>query len=333
MFREGEHCPLFRWTHSTYNHISLDFFHHSSWTAIQNSFLPNVLVYWGFHLPTLTLPTARLPLTVSKHIPRNPPSPSQQQEVPASPATNGSNECVADLSVEERLLGDCRALEDSLHQPQVLQLQPFWVVEIPPATRWSHPQYHNAPFSTDSRETQQHAPTSMDLLLLVTTNMVESTWDYVFGNQMAISMKRIIHTATVLPFIPFTHHQSLWGSFQPPVLCLKQGQLEWRQNGALGKPNPSNPNTGGLLLPGGHYKDCQKQWKCKIQTDCLCPCTHENHSSSIINALGLICQDFGKTEFKTKKTSNIFMIMPACLWDGRLVCTLCFFPANPSSPF
>lgn len=118
---------------------------------------------------------ARLPLTVSKHIPRNPPSPSQQQEVPASPATNGSNECVADLSVEERLLGDCRALEDSLHQPQVLQLQPFWVVEIPPATRWSHPQYHTAPFSTDSRETQQHAPTSMDLLLLVTTNMVEST--------------------------------------------------------------------------------------------------------------------------------------------------------------
>lgn len=87
-----------------------------------------------------------------------------------------------------------------------------------------------------------------------------------------------------------------------------------------GKTQPIQPNPWGLLLPRGCYKDCQKQWKYEIQTDCLFPCTHENHSSSIINALGLICQDFHKNEFKTKKISSIFMINAgkSVGWEIRL---------------
>lgn len=256
-------------------------------------------------------------LEVSKHIPRNPPSPLQQQEEPASPATNSSNVCTQ-TSV---WINDCSATaKPGGFRPPTPG--PTAVAFLGCGGPTSHKVFTSLASHCIIQQWQLGNPAArpklMDLLLPVMTNMVESIWEDAFGNQIAISMNRIIHAAAVLPFIPFTQHQSQRGSFQSPVWCLKQGQLERRQYGVLGKPNPSNPNW--LLLPGGCYKDCQKQWKYKIQTACLFPCTHENHSSSIINALGLICQDFHKNEFKTKKTFSIFMINAgkSVGWEIRL---------------
>lgn len=142
------------------------------------------------------------------------------------------------------------------------------------------------------------------------------------------------HTAAALPFSSFACHKSQQESFQLPGLEFWTGPAGTGLVRGAGEAQPcqSKPQTKGLLLPAGHYKGCQKQWKYNIQTGCLFPCTHKDHSSSIINALGLICKDFCKNEFKPQKTSSIFMIMLASLRDGRLGCTLCFFPANPCPP-
>lgn len=111
-------------------------------------------------------------------------------------------------------------------------------------------------------------------------------------------------------------------SQQPSTLKFKTEPAGRGMMQCTGKsqPSQSKPQAKALLLPVGRYQGCQRQWKHKIQIDCLFPHRHENHSSSIINALGLICQEFQKNEFKTKKTSSIFMIMPvkSVGWKIRL---------------
>lgn len=167
-------------------------------------------------------------------------------------------------------------------------------------------------------------------------NTAESIWDTVFRNQMGyLHAEGHTNSSCAVIYSRLTPRKNQQESFQPSIPKFKTGPAGTGTMQCTGKTQPSQtkPQTKGLLLPVGHYKDCQRQWKYKIQILCLFPYTHENHSSSIINALGLICQDFHKNELKTKKTSSIFMIMLVSLWDGRLGCTLCFFPANPSPPF
>lgn len=176
----------------------------------------------------------------------------------------------------------------------------------------------------------------MHLLLPVMTNAAESLWEIVFGNQMGyLHAEDWINTSCAVVYSWLTPHKNQWESFHPSILKFKTGPAGTGTMQCTGKSQPrqTKPQKKGLLLPVGHYKHCQRQWKYKIQRDCLFPYTHENHSSSISNALGLICQDFHKNEFKTKKTSSIFMIMLVSLWDGRLGCTLCYFPENPSPLF
>lgn len=150
-------------------------------------------------------------------------------------------------------------------------------------------------------------------------------------------MQRIIQTAATLPFNPnlLPAEDDREVSFQSSVLKFKTGPVGSGMMQSAGKTQPgqSKPQPKGLLGPAGHYEGCQKRRNYGIQTDRLRPYTQENRVGSVVNALGLICQDFHKSEFKTKKTSSIFMVILVSLWGGRLGCTLCFFPENPSPPF
>lgn len=156
----------------------------------------------------------------------------------------------------------------------------------------------------------------MDLLLPIVTNTAEFIWDTVFGKWMGNPEGHTKSTCTAL------YSSLLPTSQQPSTLKFKTEPAGRGMMQCTGKsqPSQSKPQAKALLLPVGRYQGCQRQWKHKIQIDCLFPHRHENHSSSINNALGLICQEFQKNEFKTKKTSSIFMIMPvkSVGWKIRL---------------